>query len=154
MAEPIKLSNNLSDAGKSGSSASNSSSNSTSSVKIDLGAPTGNIALSGNAGNGNSGGMGNIFTQSQAKKDDSKMITSVISQKEIAQKTRSILGPAPTLEKSIEKEKEASAKRKLRLYQFVFLTLFVASGAMVFYFYSQLSPDFSYFGANVTQNVH
>jgi|GEM_PF-1379915 len=138
MAEPIKLD----DAGNTGSSPSQ--------VKINLGAPAVDLSAPSKE---NGGGMGNIFTQTQAKKEDSKMITSIISQKEVAQKTKSILGPAPTLEKSIEQEREATAKRKMRLFQFVFVALFVSSVAMAFYFYTQLSPDFSYLGANVTQSL-
>ncbi len=129
MADPIKL--------------DDSGNTSGSSPKINLGSPSID----------NGGSMGNIFTQNQAKKDDSKMISSIISQKEVAQKTKSILGPAPTLEKTIEQEKEASLKRKLRFYQFVFLVLFVACAAMSFYFYSELSPDFTLLGANTTQRL-
>jgi hypothetical protein len=140
MAEPIKLD----DPGNSSGLSS----------KITIGAPTGNTSTSASsASSANGGSMGNIFTQSQAKKEDSKMITSIISQKDVAQKTKSILGPAPTLEKSIEQEKQASLKSKLRLFQFIFLMLFVASVAMAFYFYAELSPDFTWFGANTTQRL-
>ncbi len=118
------------------------------STNITIGASSGNDAPAKNGGS-----MGNIFTQKKDKKEDSKMITSIISQKDVAKKTKSILGPAPALEKSIEQEKEASMKRKLRLYQFVFLIIFVASVAMAFYFYSELSPDFTLFGSNTTQRL-
>lgn len=148
MADPIKLG----DAPAGGST-----------PKINLGAPTLNIGASA-PGSAPAGGttpspapagesMGNIFTQSQAKKEESKMITSIISKKDVAQKSKAILGPAPTLEKSIEQEKEAGLKRKLRLYQFIFLTVFLAGGAAAFYFYAELSPDFSLFGANTTQRL-
>ncbi len=134
MAEPIKLGG---DTGSTGTS-----------PQIVIGAPT---APATPAPAGES--MGNIFTQGQAKKEDSKLISSIISQKDVAQKTKSILGPAPTLEKSIEQDKEATMKRKLRLYQFIFVMLFLATGAMSFYFYSELSPDFSLLGANTTQRL-
>lgn len=136
MAEPIKL------GGESGSTGT--------SPQIVIGAPTASTpATPAPAGES----MGNIFTQGQAKKEDSKLISSIISQKDVAQKTKSILGPAPTLEKSIEQDKEATMKRKLRLYQFIFVMLFLATGAMSFYFYSELSPDFSLLGANTTQRL-
>jgi len=141
MAEPIKLD----DPGNTGSS-----------PKINLGAPTVIPAPTSSAPPAAKPAgetIGNIFTQSQAKKEESKMISSIISQKDVAQKSKSILGPAPTLEKSLEQEKEASSKRKLRLYQFIFVSIFVAAGAMSFYFYSELSPDFSLFGANTTQRL-
>lgn len=134
MAEPIKLGG---DTGSTGTS-----------PQIVIGAPT---APATPAPAGES--MGNIFTQGQAKKEDSKLISSIISQKDVAQKTKSILGPAPTLEKSIEQDKEATMKRKLRLYQFIFVMIFLATGAMSFYFYSELSPDFSLLGANTTQRL-
>jgi hypothetical protein len=107
----------------------------------------------GNSPMGNGGSMGNIFTQSQAKREESKLISSIISQREVAQKSRAILGPAPTLEKSIEQEKEAANKRKLRFYQFIFVLIFVAGAAMALYYYSELSPDFNLFGQNTTQRL-
>lgn len=124
MAEPIKL------------DGSGTGSTSGSSPKIDT-----------------SAGMGNIFTQAQAKKEDSKMISSIISQKDVLQKTKSILGPAPTLEKSIEQEKEAAMKRKLRFYQFIFVMIFAVSAAVGLYFYAELSPDFNLLGANTTARL-
>ncbi|MFO0780370.1 MAG: hypothetical protein U0519_00530 [Candidatus Gracilibacteria bacterium] len=136
MAEPIKLGG---DSGSTGTS-----------PQIVIGAPTAPTPVTP-APAGES--MGNIFTQGQAKKEDSKLISSIISQKDVAQKTKSILGPAPTLEKSIEQDKEATMKRKLRLYQFIFVMIFLATGAMSFYFYSELSPDFSLLGANTTQRL-
>ncbi len=132
MADPIKLDDPGNSSGPS--------------PKITIGAPTGNTPAPAAGG----GGMGNIFTQTQAKKEESKMISSIISQKDVVQKTKSILGPAPTLEKSIEQEKEVTMKRKLRLFQFVFVMLFLSAGAMSFYFYSELSPDFNWFGMNWT----
>lgn len=153
MADPIKLGGTPGDAPAGGST-----------PKIDLGAPSLNIGAPGQgtagsvpstapkpASSGES--MGNIFTQSQAKKEESKMISSIISKKDVAQKSKSILGPAPTLEKSIEQEKEAAQKRKLRLYQFIFLAVFLAGAAAAFYFYAELSPDFSLFGVNTTQRL-
>ena len=81
------------------------------------------------------------------------MISSVLSLKDVGQKTKSILGAAPTLEKSIEQSKEAALKHKLRRVQLAFLVVVALSLVMAGYFYSELSPDFSFFGANTTQHL-
>ena len=95
----------------------------------------------------------NIFTQTQAKEKESKVITSILSQKDLSLKTKPILGPAPTLEKTLEQEKEQRLKRKLRLAQFSFLLVFIAGVASSFYFYSELSPSFDWFGSNTTARL-
>ncbi len=97
--------------------------------------------------------LANIFTQSAPKAKEAKMVTTVISQKDTVQKVKSILGPAPTLEKSLEVEKELRMRQKLRFRQFLLVFLFVAGVAMSFYFYAELSPSFDLFGSNTTSRL-
>lgn len=95
----------------------------------------------------------NIFTQSKPTEKDSKMVRSIIAQKDALQQMKPILGSAPDLEKTLEMEKQYRLKRKLRLVQTLFVIVFVLSAGLFGFLYTQLSPDFGYFGANVTQRL-
>lgn len=124
------------------SKATGTSAASSAPAKLDLGAGT-------PAATENSFGLVNIFNQVAPKeKKDSKMVTSVITQKDALQKAKPILGAAPSLEKTMELEKELRMKRKLRHRQILLVLIFAIVAAGSFYFYSELSPSFNALGTN------
>jgi len=96
----------------------------------------------------------NIFAQQEAKNEGSKMIESIVAGKsEAAARLKPILGGSPQLQKTLEQEREFRKKKQLRLVQTVFSIVFLATLAMSFYFYSQLDPNFTLFGANTTTQL-
>lgn len=97
--------------------------------------------------------IGNIFTRTAEKKEEAKILTTVLTQQELLNKPKSVLGAVPTLEKTIEIEKEQRSKRKLRFVKLLLVLVFLCGFATSAYFYLELSPDFSAFGANTTQRL-
>ncbi len=97
--------------------------------------------------------MGGFFNRQAVKTLDSKLLESVVAQKGLADKSKPILGSAPALQKALEQEKEMQLKRRLRVAQVFFLSVFICALAMVLYFYSELSPGFNLFGANTTARL-
>ncbi len=95
----------------------------------------------------------NIFTQTKAPEKDSKMVKSIIAQKEALQQMKPILGSAPDLEKTLEMEKQYRLRRKLHMVQIAFVGALFTSAALFGFLYTQLSPNFNYFGANITQSL-
>ncbi len=98
--------------------------------------------------------FGNIFTQAAQKEKEPQLLTTVLFQKESASGgPKSILGVAPTLEKTIELEKELRLKRRLRIAKFLLLLTFLGGLGMTGYFYIELSPAFNAFSLNATQRL-
>jgi len=95
----------------------------------------------------------NIFNQQKKKTEDTNVISSVLKKEASKAGSGPILGAAPILQKSLNEEKESKLKRKLRLVQAVFVIIFFAAVASVFYFYSELNPNFDLFGINTTQRL-
>ena len=95
----------------------------------------------------------NIFSQQKTETKGPKMIDSILAKQSGAPQMKPILGKAPTLQKSLEQEREIQQKKKLRLFQTVFLVVFFSALAMVGYFYSELSPTFDLFGPNTTARL-
>ncbi len=94
----------------------------------------------------------NIFNKEKEEQKDTAMMKSIL-RKSTPPKVKSILGAAPTLQKSIEAEKVTGKKNQLRVAQSVFVFVTLAAVGMVFYFYSQLAPGFDLFGANATARL-
>jgi hypothetical protein len=100
----------------------------------------------------------NIFSPSAmatAKSGENTiMLQSIVEGKaEAAAKLKPILGNAAAMQKTLEQEKEYRTRKKLRLMQFVFTGVFVLSALTFFYFYSELSPSFNFFGPNTTARL-
>jgi hypothetical protein len=98
--------------------------------------------------------FGDIFAKSEKKEKDSKMVQSIVAEKDALKKMKPILGASPLFEENLEKERALQLKRKLRLAQSVFVALLIVSLGAAFYFYSELSPNFDLFGTNVTRRLH
>lgn len=94
-----------------------------------------------------------IFNQKREAPKDTRMITTILTQKEGPKMLKPILGQAPALQRSIQENKIQNMRKKLRLVQFVFLLSILASFSMAFYFYSELSPTFDLFGLNTTNQL-
>lgn len=95
----------------------------------------------------------NIFNQKTAQTKDPKLLETIVSEKSTAAKVKPILGSAPTLQKTLQQEKEYELRKKVRLVQGVLLLVFLLTIGMAFYFYSELSPGFNLFGANTTAKL-
>lgn len=95
----------------------------------------------------------NIFSQTKKPEKDSKMVKSILVQKEALEKMKPILGNAPDLGKTLEVEREYRLKRKMRLLQSAFAGVVVVALGMAFFFYTQLSPQFTLFGVNLVQRL-
>lgn len=93
-----------------------------------------------------------FFSRTKEEEKDTTMMKSILT-KSAPPKIKPILGSAPTLQKSIEAEKEISQKKMLRTSQIVALVSVLAAGGMAFYFYSQLAPGFDLFGQNPTAQL-
>ncbi len=94
----------------------------------------------------------NIFNQSALKTKDSKMVTTVIAQKDSVPKLKSILGSAPALAKTLEIEKEVIDKRKLRFRQIMLVAIFMVGLFLNGYFYKELTVN-SAFGTNTIMRL-
>ncbi len=98
------------------------------------------------------GSFQNIFTQKNTKPDEAKVLETAISNKDAVSKLKPILGNAPALQRTLQQEKEYSLKKKLRSIQTLFVIILLIGLGASGYFYSQLSPHFTFFGQNtVTQ---
>lgn len=106
-------------------------------------APAGSATLSG----------ASFFNKTEAKTTGPKMIESIVAGSDTASKLKPILGNAPTLQKSLEQDRELRLKKKLRLVQTLALIVFVLAAGMTFYFYSELSPGANLFGPNTTERL-
>lgn len=128
-------------------------------VSFSLGSTPGAIskpadpATAGPAKPGVANDMGSFFNRPTAKSNEPKLLESLVTQKAMADKSKPILGNAPALQKALEQEKEMQQKRRLRVVQIMFLTVFVAAGLMALYFYTELSPSFNLFGQNTTARL-
>ncbi len=105
------------------------------------------------AENGQGDTFENIFSQTKKTEKDSKMVKSILVQKASLEKLRPILGDTPDLGKTLEEEREFRLKKKMRTLQSALAVLVLLGFGMVFFFYSQLSPSFSLFGANLIQRL-
>lgn len=163
MAEPIKLDGSGSPADKTpppltkleiGGSAGPSSGVGASSTAASTTATTAvKSSTTSTGGPATTSTVTDLFSQSNSKGKESKMVNSILAQKESLQKMKPILGPAPTLEKSLQAEKEARLRKKLRSVRMMFVMVLLLGLGSAFYFYSELSPDFHFFGANTMQRL-
>jgi len=94
-----------------------------------------------------------FFNKTETKSKGPKMIESIVSGSNTAAKLKPILGNAPTLQKTLEQEREIRMKKKLRLVQILSVLVFVMVAGMAFYFYSELSPGMNLFGSNTTERL-
>lgn len=106
-------------------------------------APTSSATLSG----------ASFFNKTETKSKGPKMIESIVAGTDTAAKLKPILGNAPTLQKSLEQDREIRLKKKLRLVQTLSILVFVLAAGMAFYFYSELSPGANLFGPNTTERL-
>ncbi len=93
-----------------------------------------------------------FFSRAKEEEKETTMMKSIMT-KSTPPKIKPILGSAPTLQKSIEAEKEIGQKKTLRTAQTILVLSVLAAGGMAFYFYSQLAPDFDLFGPNATAQL-
>lgn len=93
--------------------------------------------------------VANIFSAKKEAPQDTKMMETILS-RQIGTKAKPILGNAPTLQKSIEKQKTVNLRKKLRLIQSLLVFVALMFGLTALYFYSQLSPKFDLLGQNTT----
>ncbi len=107
---------------------------------MNIGPATNPSSPSGAAVTFSTGSMKNMGT--------SKLLDTLVAQKDLAARARPILGNAPILQKALEQEKEYTLKKKLRMSQIVLLGVFFAAAGMSLFFYSELTPTFNLLGTN------
>lgn len=95
----------------------------------------------------------NIFNQKGSSLAQTRILSSVIDNKDVTAKVKPILGNAQMLQKTLEYEKEHKQKQKLRFIQIIFtLIVFVCAGVSL-YFYNELSPSLNLFGKNTASQL-
>lgn len=88
---------------------------------------------------------------------DSKMMKSILQQKGPSGSMpgiKPILGKSQELKATIEADRAAKQKRKYRVTVFIFVFVALAMGALNGFLFSQITPDFDLFGANLMSNIN
>ncbi len=100
--------------------------------------------------------MANLQTQQKVtdSKQQSEILKSLMKTEEkTVEKKKSILGELPKIDTSLFIDREYHLKKQLSFVRFAFAFLLLLGFAGFVFFYTQLTPTFDLFGANVAQQL-